>query len=155
MSKLFVDKISNGNKQTFEFTDNEQGAKVKYHQLCSLLIGSADVETATVEIQDEKLNTWNGYKKEIDKTGEPIEDADGKLFVIPVINGSIMVDQITEYDNNTAGQRSASVAYHNKCANYWNTADVYSAVIRIADGTLDVWEDNTEAITHPEPEPEE
>ena len=67
--KLFVDKISNGNKQTFEYNNDEQGAKVKYHQLCSSLWGASDVETGTVEIQDENLDTFKGYKEEIDKTG--------------------------------------------------------------------------------------
>ena len=153
MTKLFVDKISNGNKQTFEFPDNEQGAKVKYHQLCSTLWGANDVETGTVEIQDENLETFKGYKEKIDKTGEPVE-ADGKIYLINTVNGSILPNQITEYDNDTAGQYSARVAYHNKLSSYWNTADVYSAFVRIANETLDVWNGCAEAVSHPMPEEE-
>lgn len=152
--KLFVDKISNGNKQTFEYNNDEQGAKVKYHQLCSALIGSPDVETASVEIQDENLNTWNRYKKVIDKTGEPVTEADGKIYLLNTVNGNFMVDQVAEYDNNTAGQTSAMVAFHDKLASYLNTADVYSAFVRLANETLDVWEGCAEGVSHPEPEPE-
>lgn len=152
--KLFVDKISNGNKQTFEFPDNEQGAKVKYHQLCSTLWGSSEVETGTVEIQDENLNTFSGYKEVIDKTGEPVTEADGKIYLLNTVNGSILPKQITEYDNNTTGQISARVAFHNKCANYWNTADVYSAFVRIANETLEPWMGKVEGVSHPMPEPE-
>ena len=68
MSKLFVEQVANGNPTIVaEYTDNEQGAIVKYHQTCKALWNDAPTTKALVEILNENLNTWGGFREDIDK----------------------------------------------------------------------------------------
>ena len=69
MSKLFVEQVVNGNKTIVsEWNDNEQGAKVAFHNLCVDLLNDANTDKALVQITDETMNKWNGYREDIDKT---------------------------------------------------------------------------------------
>ena len=64
--KLSIIKNINGNTSIdSEWDNNENGAKVKYHQVCANLLNSQDVTRANVRIADETLDVWSGYSEEI------------------------------------------------------------------------------------------
>lgn len=48
-----------------EWSDNLNGAKVKYHDVCKNLWNATDVQTATVELIDVQGNLVPGYKEYI------------------------------------------------------------------------------------------
>lgn len=47
------------------------------------------------------------------------------------------------------------MAYHQKCAAFWNASDVYKATIKVVDENFDVVDGKMEQIFHDAPEPEE
>ena len=64
--KLFVEQVVNGNATIVaEYTDNAQGAVVRFHQICANLWNTADVYTGVVKILDEQMNTYLGYEEHI------------------------------------------------------------------------------------------
>lgn len=71
--KLFVVKVVNGNAAVVsEWTDNEQGACVSFHDTCKTLWNASDVVTARVKILTETLDCFDG-KDEIITHEEPTE----------------------------------------------------------------------------------
>ena len=73
--KLFVVQSANGNLTIVsEWTDNENGAKQAFHNQCRLLYSDAETTKAYVEILDEQLDVYGGFKEFINKpTPEPNE----------------------------------------------------------------------------------
>lgn len=60
--KLFVVKVVNGNIGVVsEWTDNEQGACVSFHDTCKTLWNASDVITARVKILTESLDLFEQY----------------------------------------------------------------------------------------------
>lgn len=60
--KLFVVKVVNGNIAVVsEWTDNEQGACVSFHDTCKSLWNASDVVTARVKILTETLDLFEKY----------------------------------------------------------------------------------------------
>ena len=72
-----------------------------------------------------------------------------KYSIISSVNGNYKVE--AEYGENLQG---AIVGFHNKCAAYWNAADVINATVAIVDEGLDVVQNKKEFISHEQPEPE-
>ena len=64
--KLFVVQVVNGNMTIkSEWTENEKGAKVAFHQLCAALWNADDVYDGEVKILDDQMNTFAGYAEHI------------------------------------------------------------------------------------------
>ena len=64
--KLFVVKVVNGNMTIVsEWTDNEQGARVSFHDTCKSLWNAADVIKATVKILDDQMDCYQGISETI------------------------------------------------------------------------------------------
>lgn len=64
--KLFVVKVVNGNINVVsEWTDNEQGAKVSFHDTCKVLWNTPDVYKATVRILTDQMDCYQGYTETI------------------------------------------------------------------------------------------
>ncbi len=60
--KLFVVKVVNGNIEVVsEWTDNEKGAGVSFHDTCKSLWNADDVVTARVKILTESLDLFERY----------------------------------------------------------------------------------------------
>ena len=60
--RLFVVKVVNGNIAVVsEWTDNEQGACVSFHDTCKSLWNASDVVTARVKILTETLDLFEKY----------------------------------------------------------------------------------------------
>lgn len=60
--KLFVVKVVNGNIEVVsDWTDNEQGACVSFHDTCKSLWNAPDVITARVKILTETLDLFEKY----------------------------------------------------------------------------------------------
>lgn len=60
MAKLFVEKVVNGSPAIVsEWTDNEQGARVSFHDTCKTLWNASDVITARVKILTETLDLFD------------------------------------------------------------------------------------------------
>ena len=74
-----------------------------------------------------------------------------KLYVVSTVNGNLATNAITEWDDNEQG---AIVAFHQRCAALWNASDAYTAMVKILNENLDVFQGKQEYITHPQPEPE-
>lgn len=73
MAKLFVEKVVNGNAEIVsEWTDNEQGACVSFHDTCKTLWNAPDVITARVKILTESLDLFEKYD-EIISHAQPTE----------------------------------------------------------------------------------
>lgn len=73
MAKLFVEKVVNGNVEIVsEWTDNEQGACVSFHDTCKTLWNAPDVITARVKILTESLDLFEKYD-EIISHAQPTE----------------------------------------------------------------------------------
>lgn len=71
--------------------------------------------------------------------------------IIKVINGNFFIhaEGITDLSN-------AKTTFHSLCTTLWNSPDVISAYVMIADEQLDTVEGYKEFIHHdPQPEPEE
>lgn len=67
--KYAVIDVVNGNFSVVaEGFTNVDSAKVNFHGLCQSLWNAQDVQTASVMIVDESLNTIGGYKEEIVKS---------------------------------------------------------------------------------------
>ena len=67
--KYAVWQCVNGNFSIVaEYTDNLEGALVKFHQTCANLWNSKDVITAQVKVVDEHLNTVMGKDESIGHT---------------------------------------------------------------------------------------
>lgn len=154
--KLYIEQIADGTKTVVATKEDEQSARISYHNTCKNLWNDADTEVARVRITDEEFKTYGTWEEVIDKTGEDPEEVTGKLFVIAVSNNNLMTELITEWIPNKAGIKGAMVDYHGKCAMYLNASDVIQANVRIANETLDVFNGKAEEIVHatPEPEPE-
>ena len=72
MSKLFVEQVVNGNASVVaEFSDNEQAAKVSFHQTAAALWNAPDVIEANLKILNEHLDTFEGYSEYIYHAEEP------------------------------------------------------------------------------------
>lgn len=148
MSKLFVEQFANGNKTTVsEWSDNEQGAIIAFHNLCRALWNDAPTTKALVEISDEQFNTFGGFREDIDKT-QPEPEVPGKLYVMQVANGNLDVENITEWVANNNGIKGAMVDYHGKCAAMWNDETAISANIKVLNEHLDTWNGKSEYIAH-------
>ena len=63
MKLSVVSNINGVFKIESEWTDNEQGAIVAFHQKCASLWNASDVIKATVKILDEQLDNYNGYSE--------------------------------------------------------------------------------------------
>lgn len=64
--KLYVVKVVNGAIAVVsEWTDNEQGARVSFHDTCKTLWNAPDVVKATVRILDEQLDCFQSYTETI------------------------------------------------------------------------------------------
>lgn len=73
MAKLFVVKVVNGNIEVVsEWTDNEKGACVSFHDTCKVLWNADDVVTARVKILTETLDLFEKYD-EIISHAQPTE----------------------------------------------------------------------------------
>ena len=60
--KLFVVKVVNGNIAVVtEWTDNEKGALVSFHDTCKTLWNADDVITARVKILTESLDLFENH----------------------------------------------------------------------------------------------
>jgi hypothetical protein len=60
--KLFVVKVVNGNISVVsEWSDNEKGACVSFHDTCKTLWNASDVVTARVKILTESLDLFGRY----------------------------------------------------------------------------------------------
>lgn len=60
--RLYVVKVVNGNIAVVsEWTDNEQGACVSFHDTCKSLWNASDVVTARVKILTESLDLFEKY----------------------------------------------------------------------------------------------
>ena len=73
-----------------------------------------------------------------------------KYAVISNVNGVFKIE--SEHGNDL---QAAIVAFHNKCATFWNAQDVITAKIEVVDEALNVVDEKREFISHIEPEPEE
>lgn len=76
--KLYVVKVANGNIAVVsEWTDNEQGACVSFHDTCKTLWNASDVITARVKILTESLDLFEQYDEIIShaqpQTAQPTE----------------------------------------------------------------------------------
>ena len=71
-----------------------------------------------------------------------------KYAIIRVSNGNYKIEAEGITDLN-----SAKVQFHAKCQTYWNSPDVVTACVMIADENLNVVEGYREFISHVEPEP--
>ena len=70
--KLYVVQTANGNMTIIsEWTDNEDGAIMAWHQQCRNLRGDKDTITYTCAILDSNFNQYQGFKEYCDKTPEP------------------------------------------------------------------------------------
>ena len=152
--KLYIEQIADGIKTVVDTKEDEQSARISYHNTCKNLWNDADTEVARVRITDEQFNTYGTWEEVIDKTGEDPEEVTGKLFVMAVSNNNLMTNLITEWTPNKAGIKGAMVDYHGKCAMYLNAPDVEQANVRVANETLDVYDGKAEEIVHPEEEGE-
>lgn len=72
-----------------------------------------------------------------------------KLFVVQCVNGNMRI--VSEWTDNEKG---AIVAFHQLCATLWNEDDVYTAMVKILNENMDIFQNKVEYITHPAPEPE-
>ena len=140
--KLYIEQIADGIKTVVATKDDEQSARISYHNTCRNLYNDDNTQQAKVRITDEKFKTYGTWEEVIDKTGEDPEEV------------NLMTDLITEWIPNKAGIKGAMVDYHGKCAMYLNAPDVEQANVRVANETLDVYEGKSEEIRH-EQEPEE
>lgn len=61
MKLSVVSNINGVFKIESEWTDNEQGAIVAFHQKCATLWNTKEVIKATVKILDEQLDNYGGY----------------------------------------------------------------------------------------------
>lgn len=72
--KLFVTQSTGGNitinAEWQDTPQGKQGAIVSFHNVCKNLWNDANTDTALVEITDENLNTWNGYREDINKLSQ-------------------------------------------------------------------------------------
>lgn len=152
--KLYIEQIADGVKTVVATKEDEQSARISYHNTCRNLWNDADTQQARVRITDEEFKTYGSWDEVIDKTGDDPEEVTGKLFVMAVSNGNLLLDKITEWIPNKAGIKGAMVDYHGKCAMYLNAPDVIQANVRIANETLDVFNGKAEEIVHIQPEPE-
>ena len=66
-----------------------------------------------------------------------------KYSIIKVVNGNFSID--SEWGENLTG---AKTAYHGLCQTLWNTADVITAYVMIADEQLDAVDGYKERIHH-------
>lgn len=156
--KLYIEQIADGVKTVVATKEDEQSARISYHNTCRNLYNDDNTQQARVRITDEEFKTYGKWEEVIDKTGEDPETVTGKLFVLAVSNNNLVVKDITEWTPNKAGIKGAMVDYHRNCAMYLNAPDVEQANVRVANETLDVYDGKSEEIRHeqePEPEPEE
>jgi len=151
--KLYIEQIADGVKTVVATKEDEQSARISFHNTCKNLWNDQNTEQAKVRITDEEFKTYGPWEEVIDKTGDDPEEVTGKLFVIAVSNNNLMTNLITEWIPNKAGIKGAMVDYHGKCAMYLNAPDVEQANVRVANETLDVYDGKAEEIRH-EPEPE-
>jgi len=152
--KLYIEQIADDTKTVVATKEDEQSARISFHNTCKNLWNDADTQQARVRITDEQFNTYGTWDEVIDKTGDDPETVTGKLFVMAVSNNNLMTDLITEWIPNKAGIKGAMVDYHGKCAMYLNAPDVIQANVRIANETLDVYNGKAEEIVYIQPEPE-
>ena len=70
--KLAVVKVVNGAFAIVsEWTDDEQGAIVAFHDACKNHWNASDVVSATIAIKDEKFHTFKDYEEFITHSAEP------------------------------------------------------------------------------------
>ena len=153
--KLYIEQIADGTKTVVATKEDEQAARISFHNTSKNLWNDANTTVARVRITDEQFNTFGSYEEVIDKSGDDPENP-GKLFVMAVSNGNLMTNLITEWTANKAGIKGAMVDYHGKCAIYLNAPDVIQANVIVANETLNVYNGKSEEIVHePTPEPTE
>ena len=63
MKLAVIDNVNGSFTIQSEWTDNEQGAKVAFHDRCKVLWNAADVLKATVKIVDDQLDDFEDYKE--------------------------------------------------------------------------------------------
>lgn len=57
--KLFVIGIVNGNARIYsEWTNNEEGARVAYHNLCMSMWNAPDVENASIRLTNDMFDIY-------------------------------------------------------------------------------------------------
>lgn len=146
--KLYIEQIADGIKTVVATKEDEQAARISFHNTCKNLWNDANTQTARVRITDEAFKTFGNYDEIIDKTGEDPEVVTGRLFVLTVSNNNLVIKDITEWMPTKTGIKGAMVDYHGKCAMYLNAPDVIRANVRVANETLDVWTGKAEEIRH-------
>lgn len=76
MNKLFIVQTANGNLTIVsEWNDNPNGAIQTFHNTCKNLWADKDTTQAYVEILDEQMNVYKGYREFINKV-EPTPEAE-------------------------------------------------------------------------------
>ena len=65
-----------------------------------------------------------------------------KFAVVDNVNGAFAVR--TEHSD----EQSALVSFHDRCKNLWNAPDVIRATVKILDDDLNVFNGESETITH-------
>jgi len=75
--KLALIQCVNGNFSIVsEHGDNEQAAKVAFHNRCQILWNASDVITGEVEIVDEQLDVYKDYKEFISHEPAPAVESE-------------------------------------------------------------------------------
>lgn len=72
-----------------------------------------------------------------------------KLYVCKIVNeGSLTVTAETE------SEQTAIMDYHSQCRTLWAAPDVLTAMVKILDDNMGLYNGYAEYVTHPAPEPE-
>lgn len=76
MAKLFVVKEVNGTTPVVvsEWSDNESGAMVSFHDTCKVLWNASDVIKGYVKIFDEQLDVYKGISEFINHEATATEE---------------------------------------------------------------------------------
>ena len=152
--KLYVMQIADGTPSIIsEWTDNNKGAIVSFHQTCANLYNDTKTTKAIVKLVDENFNTYigdngdtyreygGGFEEVIDKT---LPEITSKITVMSVVNGNLDLDGITEWTT----RKGAMVKFHQRCATLWNAGGSISAVVKILNEKLEMFETKTETIIY-------
>ena len=151
--KLYVMQIADGTPSIVsEWTDNEKGAIVSFHQTCANLYNDTKTTKAIVRLVDENFNTYigdgadtyreyGGFEEVIDKT---LPEITFKITVMSVVNGNLDLDGITEWTT----RKGAMVKFHQRCAALWNAGGSVTATVKVLNEKLEMFESKTEKIAY-------
>lgn len=79
-----------------------------------------------------------------------------KLYVCKIVNdGSLVVTaETSSKQTEKEAEQTAIMDYHNQCRTLWGAPDVLTAMVKILDVNMGLYNGYAEYITHPAPEPE-